>query len=303
MRRRELLVASLAALPLWAGKRIDRSRFSALTDEIGNSEEEAFAFAKQYGLSWVELRGVPGANLDYEGLPASELRAFARKLKDRGLKVSYLDAPLLKFTLPGFEPVGRSTDTAEQLARRAAEGEQRLGRRMEDLRRSLDTAEILGARKVRVFTFHRVRDRDKVMPRVAGILAEMAAAAGRRGIHLLVENEGSCNVATCAEAAGLLKMVPSQWLGFNWDCLNGVGYRENPFPEAYSLIPKDRLGNVHIKGRSVLPGPHRMDWKAVFAALERDGYRGQIGLETHIKETLIESSHASMREMIRLVEG
>jgi sugar phosphate isomerase/epimerase len=303
MRRRELLVASLAALPLWAGKRIDRSRFSALTDEIGNSEEEAFAFAKQYGLSWVELRGVPGANLDYEGLPASELRAFARKLKDRGLKVSYLDAPLLKFTLPGFEPVGRSTDTAEQLARRAAEGEQRLGRRMEDLRRSLDTAEILGARKVRVFTFHRVRDRDKVMPRVAGILAEMAAAAGRRGIHLLVENEGSCNVATCAEAAGLLKMVPSQWLGFNWDCLNGVGYRENPFPEAYSLIPKDRLGNVHIKGRSVLPGPHRMDWKAVFAALERDGYRGQTGLETHIKETLIESSHASMREMIRLVEG
>jgi sugar phosphate isomerase/epimerase len=69
------------------------------------------------------------------------------------------------------------------------------------------------------------------------------------------------------------------------------------------LIPKDRLGNVHIKGRSVLSGPQRMDWKTVFRALERDGYQGQIGLETHIKESLIESSHASMREMIRLVEG
>jgi L-ribulose-5-phosphate 3-epimerase len=156
---------------------------------------------------------------------------------------------------------------------------------------------------VRIFTFHRVRDRAKAMPRVVEILAEMAEAAGRRGVQLLVENEGSCNVATCAEAAELLKMVPSKWLGFNWDCLNGVGYKENPFPEAYSFIPKDRLGNVHIKGRSVLPGPHRMDWKPVFQALERDGYQGQIGLETHIKETLIESSHASMREMIRLVEG
>ncbi len=46
-----------------------------------------------------------------------------------------------------------------------------------------------------------------------------------------------------------------------------------------------------------------MDWKAVFAALERDNYQGQIGLETHIKEKLMESSQASMREMIRLVEG
>lgn len=303
MQRRELLAASLAALPLWAGKRIDRSRFSALTDEIGNSEEEAFVFAKQYGLRWVEIRGVPGTKRDYQELSASELRAFAKRVRDRGLKVSYLDAPLLKFTLPGFDPVGRSTDTAEQRARRAAQGEPLLARRMADLRRALETAEILGTRKVRIFTFHRVRDRAKVMPRVAEILAEMAAAAGRRGIHLLVENEGSCNVATCAEAAELLKMVPSKWLGFNWDCLNGVSYKENPFPEAYSFIPKDRLGNVHIKGRSVLPGPYHMDWKTVFQALERDGYQGQIGLETHIKETLIESSHASMREMIRLVEG
>jgi sugar phosphate isomerase/epimerase len=303
MRRRELLAAGLAAIPLWAGKRIDRSRFSALTDEIGNTEDEAFAFAKQYGLRWVEIRSLPGTKRDYQELPGSELRAFARRIRDHGLKVSFLDAPLLKFTLPDFEPVGRPTDTAEQRAKRMADGKLLLARRMDDLRRAMETAEILGTRKIRVFTFHRVRERDKVMPRVAEILAEMAEAAGRRGIHLLVENEGSCNVATCAEAAELFKAVPSKWLGFNWDCLNGVGFKENPFPEAYSFIPKDRLGNVHIKGRSVLPGPNRMDWKAVFQALERDGYRGQIGLETHIKQDLIRNSHDSMREMIRLVEG
>jgi len=303
MNRRELLVASLAALPLWAGKRIDRSRFSAITDEVGSSEEESFAFAKKYGLRWVEIRSVPGTNDDYETRPVNELRAFARKLKDHGLQVSFLDSPLLKFALPDFDPVSRDPETAEQRAKRIRVGKHMLEHRTDDLRRALEAAEILGVRKVRVFAFRRVRDREKAMPVVAEILAGMAEAAGKRGVRLLVENEGSCNVATCAEAAELLKMVPSKWLGFNWDCLNGVGFKENPFPEAYSFIPKNRLGNVHIKGRSVLPGPHRMDWKAVFRALEGDGYRGEIGLETHIKQDFIRNSHDSMREMIRLVEG
>lgn len=274
-----------------------------MTDEIAASEQEAFAFTRQYQLQWVELRGVPGANTDYVDLPAGELRAFTGRLRDNGLRVSFLDAPLLKFTLPDVKPIWRPSDTAEQRARRLEIGRRRLAHGIEDLRKALETAEIVGAPAVRVFTFHRVQDREKLMPRVAEILAGMAEVAGKRGIRLLIENEGSCNVATCAEAAELLKMVPSKWLGFNWDVLNGVSFKEPPFPEAYSLIPKQRLGNVHLKGRSVLPGTLRMDWKAVFAALERDGYRGQIGLETHIKENYIENSHASMREMIRLVES
>ncbi len=303
MTRRELLAAATAASSLFAGGRIDRTRFSPMTDEIAASEQEAFAFTRQYQLQWVELRGVPGANTEYVDLPAGELRAFAGRLRDNGLKVSFLDAPLLKFTLPDVEPIWRPSDTAEQRANRLENGRRRLARGIDDLRKALETAEIVGAPAVRVFTFHRVQDREKLMPRVAEILAGMAEVAGKRGIRLLIENEGSCNVATCAEAAELLKMVPSKWLGFNWDVLNGVSFKEPPFPEAYALIPKQRLGNVHLKGRSVLPGPLRMDWKTVFAALERDGYRGQIGLETHIKENFIENSHASMREMIRLVES
>ena len=302
MTRRELLAALLAASPLRAGTRIDRSRFSPVTDEVGNSEQEAFDFVRQYRLRWIEVRSVPGTRTDYVELPPDALRTFAGKLRDNGLKVSFLDAPLLKFSLPDFEPVSRATESAERRAARVAAGQRLLARRMEDLNKALDTAEILGTWKVRIFTFHRVREREKVMPRIAEILTEMAEAAGKRGISLLVENEGSCNVATCREAAELLARAPSKWLGFNWDVLNGVGYGEKPFPEAYSYIPKQRLGNIHLKGRSVLPGAFQMDWKTVFAALERDGYSGQIGLETHIRESMMESSHASMREMIRLVE-
>ncbi len=302
MTRRDLLAAFLAAGHLRAGTRIDRSRFSPVTDEVGNSEQEAFDFVRQYRLSWIEVRSVPGTKTDYVELPPDVLRAFADKLRGNGLKVSFLDAPLLKFTLPDFEPVSRATESAERRAARVAAGERLLARRMQDLNKALETAEILGTSKVRIFTFHRVREREKAMPRIAEILTEMAEAAGKRGISLLVENEGSCNVATCREAAELLTLAPSKWLGFNWDVLNGVGYGEKPFPEAYSLIPKQKLGNIHLKGRSVLPGPFQMDWKADFAALERDGYSGQIGLESHIRENMMENSHAAMREMIRLVE-
>ena len=60
MTRRELLAAALSAPALWAKRHFDRSRISAITDEIGKTPDESIAFAKQYGLQWIELRNVPG---------------------------------------------------------------------------------------------------------------------------------------------------------------------------------------------------------------------------------------------------
>ena len=61
--RRELLgysTAFLAASRLSGGKtRITKASISAITDEIGKTQADAIAFAKQYGLEWVELRAVP----------------------------------------------------------------------------------------------------------------------------------------------------------------------------------------------------------------------------------------------------
>jgi len=48
--------------------------------------------------------------------------------------------------------------------------------------------------------------------------------------------------------------------------------------------------------------PEKEDWKAILLALDRDGYKGKIGLETHIFDgTLIAAANASMREILRIL--
>jgi hypothetical protein len=58
MTRRELLAATCEACasPSWARDRMDKSRISAITGEIGVSTEESIAFAHHYGLQFVEIR-------------------------------------------------------------------------------------------------------------------------------------------------------------------------------------------------------------------------------------------------------
>jgi sugar phosphate isomerase/epimerase len=90
----------------------------------------------------------------------------------------------------------------------------------------------------------------------------MAETAAKAEIHLLVENEGACNVATCAELAALMKLVPSKWIGINWDLYNGVAYKAASFRDGYRLLPKDRAGNAQAKAGS--------GWKHAPA---RTGYR------------------------------
>jgi sugar phosphate isomerase/epimerase len=300
--RRELLAATLAARPLLAARRIHRSRISAISDEIARTPAEAIAFAKQYGLRWLELREVPGAKKSYEAMPEAELHAAAREFAGAGLRISFLDASLLKFGLPGTEPARRRPEAAEARARRVKREGELFERRIEDLKRAIRAAKILGADKIRIFTFSRVEEPLKLLPRLAGILEPMVEVAAQEKVHLLVENEGSCNVATSAELAELMKLAPSEWLGINWDALNGTPHQEVPFPDGYRLLPQKRLGNVHIKGRSILEGPQRLDWAAIFKALAGDGYRGCCGLETHISGAqLVEMSHASMKEIVRLV--
>lgn len=299
--RRHVLACALAPL-LKAATRIDVSRLSAITDEIGNSPEESVAFAHRYGLTWVELRSIPGGRGEYAFLPEAEVKAAARQLREAGLRVSFLNTSLLKFGLPETEPVRRRPETPQARATRLAREKARFDTRMTDLEKALRAAHILDTSQVRVFTGLRVADPAALFPRLAGILDEMGQKAGKEGVRLLVENEPSCNVGGCAEMAAFLRLVPSKWIGINWDALNGAALNETPFPAGYGLLPKARIGNVQIKGKSVLPTPQRLDWRAIMQAMVRDDFQGHFGLETHIFDgTLIESSHAAMRELLRIV--
>lgn len=303
MTRRDLLAGALSASMLHGRNRFDRTRISAITDEIGKTPEDSIAFAKEYGLKFVELRSHPQTRKEYAFLSEPELKGTRAAFDNAGLKVSFMNTGLLKFTWPGMEPVRRRQETPEQRAKRDASDKVRYERRVEDLKKALNACHILGVDKVRIFTGSRVADPQSVFNRVVDIIGEMGFVAEKEKVFLLVENEGSQNVGTSAELAALIKAIPSKWVGFNWDPQNTLGLKETPFPDGYQLLPKKRMLNVQFKGKGIMPAsPERLDWKAILQTLEKDGYKGKVGLETHIFDgTLIAAAHVSMKEMMRIV--
>ena len=303
--RREFVALTVTgAGVLRAGSRIGRSRISAISDEVATSPDDAIAFARQYGLEWLELRTVPGAKKPYFFLEPEELKPAAQQFADNKIRISFLNTNLLKFALPGTEPVQRKKETPEAREKRLPREQAQFDRRMDDLRKCIRAAHAFGTPNIRVFTFSRVAEPDKLMPRIVDVIEPMAKVAETEGVRLLIENETSQNIASCAETAAILKLLPPKVVGTNWDALNGAAVGETAFPDGYGFLPKDRIWNVQWKGKSILDTPQRLDWAAIIHALEKDGYTGALGLETHYFDgTNMEKAQASMKEMMRIVGG
>jgi hypothetical protein len=307
MTRRELLAAAGAAcaLPLQARTHWDKSRISAITDEIGNTTEESIAFAHQYALSHVEIRdqrATATSRKEYFTLTEAEIKADAIRFAKEGLKVSFVNTSLMKFTWPGMEPQRQRPEDPAARERRLAGEKARFDRRMEDLQKAVHCAQWMGCDKVRVFTGTRVADPRSAFQQVAEVLGAMAVAAEKEKVYLLIENEGSQNVGTSAELADIMKTIPSKWIGMNWDPHNAYG-KETSYPDGYKLLPLKRLLNIQVKGKGIMPSsPEKEDWKAIMTALDHDGYNGKLGLETHLFDgTLIAAAHTSMEEIMRIV--
>src|SRR5260370_39054891 len=109
MRRRELLASAMAVAIARGDTAARTSHLAAINDEIGQTTRETIAFAKQYGIQWIEMRAaqIPNQPQYCEMLPESACRDLKTSLSDNGLPVSVLDSSLLKCALPGTVPVKR----------------------------------------------------------------------------------------------------------------------------------------------------------------------------------------------------
>ena len=302
MNRRQLILA-LSAAGLLEGKGLDWSRFAVLTDEVAGSEADAIAFAKQYGLKWVELRDSPRAqdrtrkNETYFRMDPERLKQVRTNLKAAGLKVSFLNTGLLKFGLPGTELKMSRPESLENKTRREARQEAQYADRMKDLELAIGAAHALDVSQLRVFAYVRAVDVPAIWDRLANELGEYARVAEKGGVTLLLENESSCNVATSKELADMTLKVNSKALGMNWDPDNTFAFGEKAWPDGYKALPLKKLGNVQMKAGNVL-GPRKIDWASIIKELNKDGYKGCIGLETHVFDgTLIEKAHLCMKEI------
>jgi sugar phosphate isomerase/epimerase len=299
--RRQILTGSaamLAAGRLQASKsHITRAHISAITDEIGKTQAEAIDFAHQYGLQWVELRNVPETKKEFAFLTEPELKGWAAQLAANKLKVSFLNTSLLKFTWPG------TTSEKRRGGDEMAGDQKKWDRRNEDVANALMAANILGTDKVRVFTGTRVANPETSWPLIVKTMEELIPMAEKAKVHLLIENETSQNIGTSAESKAILELLPSKTIGLNWDPQNALPLHEVPWPDGYAQVPKARMLNAQFKAKGLLlDSPERLDWKAILEAMQKDGYKGQIGLETHIFDgTLIEKAHESMKIILHMV--
>ena len=296
--RRELLAgaAALAAAPRLSAFRshITKAKLSAITDEIGRTQAEAIAFAHQYGLNWVELRNLPETRKEIAFMTEPEVSRIAAQLGAEKLKVSFLNTSLMKFAWPGLT-----------LAKPPANPElmqQRWDRRLKDLQSALNAANILGVDKIRVFTGDRVEHPETTYQLIKRTVEEMIPLAEKAKVYLLLENEYSQNIGSSQESKDIMELLPSKWVGLNWDPQNAVELNEKPWPDGYKVAPVSRFLNVQYKAAGVLEGPKWVDWKSILNALQRDNYQGIIGQETHGPgDKLIENANASMKEMQHIV--
>ena len=96
----------------------------------------------------------------------------------------------------------------------------------------------MGCDKVRVFAGTRVADPATVYQMIADTLGEMSKVAEKEKVYLLLENEGSQNVATAAELADVMKLIPSKWVGYQLGSRTTPTARRKPTPKATRCCPR-----------------------------------------------------------------
>jgi sugar phosphate isomerase/epimerase len=156
-----------------------------------------------------------------------------------------------------------------------------------------------------MFDFWKLEDDKPYRDAMDAKIREFCARAAKKEMVLVLENEYECNSSTGAEAARTLAAVPNKNFVLNWDPGNAAADGEVAFPDGYAKVPKDRIGHVHLKDVTT-KADGKFGWAAMgqgkiayveqFKALEKDGYRGTMSLETHWNDgrTQEECSRVSM---------
>ena len=195
-------------------------RIFAFSDEAASELGGQIAAMKRNGLDGTEIRGVNGRSIVAH--TAEEAKEVLRQLKDNGLSVWSVGSPIGKIPLDG--------DFAGHL---------------ELLRHTLELANVLECRNLRMFSFYipegaKPEDcRNEVIEK----LAQMAETAEGSGVALCHENEKGIYGDNAGRCADILDAVPA--LRCVFDPANFIQCGQD-VPEAWKLLGS-RVYYMHIK--------------------------------------------------------
>jgi sugar phosphate isomerase/epimerase len=309
MTRRDILKATIAAAPasalLAAPKETTQGfRLGIITDELTNELDQAADFLSSYNLHWCELREIWKNNL--MNSPQEDLDR-AKKILDRHkLQVSEIASPIFKWNLP--QVPAKANEKRDEF--KASFTEQDADPLLE---KSFKIARFFNTRKVRIFAYWRVDDRERAYPFIRDRLAKAAQLAAKNEIILTLENEFACNVGTGAELGRILRDINSPHLRGVWDPGNAAFLGEVPYPDGYNAV-RGLFAHMHVKDARKDPktgknewapvGGGTIDFKGQFQALRRDKYDGTISLETHYRRAdgnKIESTRESLEGLLKVL--
>ncbi|MDE3163436.1 MAG: sugar phosphate isomerase/epimerase [Acidobacteriota bacterium] len=259
-------------------------RVAVINDEISQDFDHAcYVAAHDFGLQWIELRGMWKKNLTkLDANELSEARAILAKYR---LRVTDIASPLYKVDWPGA-PISKQSERRDQFHAADEFNEQNAL-----LEHCIDLAKTFATDRIRCFDFWRLDDARPYRAAMNEVLRKAAKRCAKSKLILLLENEMSCNTATGAEAAATLAAVTEHNFMLNWDPGNAATFPgSDPYPSGYDLLPKHRIGHCHAKSVVREPdgkwqwapvGQGVVDWAGQLRALDRDGYRYAVSLETH----------------------
>lgn len=259
-------------------------RLAVINDEISQDFDHACSVAaRDFGLNWIELRGMWNKNIT--DLDSSEVAESRRILEKYHLRVTDIASPLYKVDWPGAPSI-RSSQHRDQF-----HSDVDFKQQSALLERSIDLVKVFQTDRLRCFDFWRLQNQAPYREAINERLRETAVICAKSNVILLLENEMECNTATASEAAATLKAIPNKNFMLNWDPGNaGTFPGAVPYPNGYSLLPKERIGHCHAKDVTRQPGGKFqwaaigtgiIDWVGQLRALQRGGYHYAVSLETH----------------------
>ncbi len=242
-----------------------RFTLSAFGDEIAEDVDEQLRVLNELGIGYLELRSAWGTNV--LELSDEEVGRLVERCKAYSVKVSCVGSPIGKSPIDG--PMEKVVD---------------------DLKRILDVAGMVGTDRVRVFSFYPEAD-GLQSERVEGSVSRlrvMAEVARERDVVLWLENEGGLVGDVPERCRTLVESVNSPNLRYVWDTGN---YPQMGFARSVDIgwpLLGEYTECVQVKdarisdGSITVAGEGDGQVRELLVNLRDAGYVGFLALEPHL---------------------
>jgi len=279
-----------------------RIALTVIGDEIGPSLNEMLPFCALNGVTRLDMRTVSGRNL--LGMSLGEVAEIAGKIDDAGIRVPTFVSPMLKWAAPDHEVTHGQVNFAFDPASCPVE---------DVLEYGCDVAGVLGATKMRIFSFLR---HDGFQPEdLLQTLERLMDLSGMHVTEMHLENTPVCNLGSIAELADFFRQLPEMLAIVHdarilpilplLDISNSYRMGRPPI-DADIAILAPHVKNIHLKdshdGKTVPFGDGKIPWAKELERLLKDVRVPEVvaSIETHCPQNAREATARSIEGLRRI---